>query len=231
MTDQDDPDELAALHLRLLATLRARAHRHVVLEHLRQPPSVLARKPAWCDRCGLRDDQVGELYDYRYRTFMRVHAECLTWTPRCTVCLSVPGAHSSRGCACSSGFSASCLHGNHYACRRVRRDCACSCHSGPPDADAGTRDQRRQFTAAQRSIIRELAGRRCQSCGDALDDRWEADHVVPWISGGRTEVENGQALCARCHRRKTRRTPLSKAARERLEQRLERRARLARWNV
>ena len=42
---------------------------------------------------------------------------------------------------------------------------------------------------------------RCQKCGEVLD-KWEADHIVPFSKGGETVLENGQALCPGCNRRK-----------------------------
>lgn len=43
--------------------------------------------------------------------------------------------------------------------------------------------------------------------GHAADDEFEqrgmeADHVIPWSAGGRTELSNGQMLCIACNREK-----------------------------
>jgi hypothetical protein len=35
----------------------------------------------------------------------------------------------------------------------------------------------------------------------------EADHVIPWVLGGRTHVDNGQALCTPHNRRKASKYP------------------------
>lgn len=33
-------------------------------------------------------------------------------------------------------------------------------------------------------------------------DEWHCDHRVPWISGGKTTVENGQVSCVACNQKK-----------------------------
>ena len=60
-------------------------------------------------------------------------------------------------------------------------------------------DSRRSFSSSQRARLFEAAAGRCQACAAVLDTGWHADHVVPWSSGGRTEVSNGQALCPPCN--------------------------------
>lgn len=65
-----------------------------------------------------------------------------------------------------------------------------------------SRDPRRMFTTFQRTQIFLAANGACQGCGEGLGPGWEADHVISWAEGGPTEVENGQALCPRCHRSK-----------------------------
>lgn len=66
------------------------------------------------------------------------------------------------------------------------------------------RDAQRFYTQDQRNILYDLAEGRCEGCSAPLVDGWEADHKVPWADGGRTVIENGQALCAPCNRRKGR---------------------------
>ncbi|MDH6700430.1 HNH endonuclease [Streptomyces sp. MAA16] len=66
------------------------------------------------------------------------------------------------------------------------------------------RDPQRLFSQSQRNILYDLAEGRCQRCSAALGDGWQADHMAPWADGGRTEIENGQALCELCNRRKGR---------------------------
>ncbi len=40
-------------------------------------------------------------------------------------------------------------------------------------------------------------------CGAKLTlKNWEADHIIPYSKGGKTENWNGQALCSTCNREK-----------------------------
>lgn len=65
-------------------------------------------------------------------------------------------------------------------------------------------DPQRFFDAGQRQVLFSLADGLCELCGEELDIGWHADHRIPWASGGPTTVENGQALCAGCNRKKGR---------------------------
>lgn len=60
----------------------------------------------------------------------------------------------------------------------------------------------RFFNHKQKKILFSLSGGVCQICGNDLGKDWEADHVQPWSDGGKTIIENGQALCASCNRKK-----------------------------
>ncbi|MFB8021995.1 DEAD/DEAH box helicase [Streptomyces rubiginosohelvolus] len=60
-------------------------------------------------------------------------------------------------------------------------------------------DPRRYFSSSQRQRLYANAEGRCQRCLTPLDQGWHADHRIPWADGGRTEVENGQALCGLCN--------------------------------
>ena len=43
-----------------------------------------------------------------------------------------------------------------------------------------------------------------QICGKECDwNDWEADHIVPWSKGGKTEIENGPVLCPTCNSKKS----------------------------
>lgn len=65
-------------------------------------------------------------------------------------------------------------------------------------------DSLRLFSQAQRADIYARYGGLCAICGQALEaEDAEYDHVVPWISGGRTEVSNGRPVHSRCHTRGT----------------------------
>ncbi|MFI6457983.1 HNH endonuclease [Streptosporangium amethystogenes] len=61
------------------------------------------------------------------------------------------------------------------------------------------RDPQRFFNTTQRQILYGLASGLCQGCGNALDVGWHADHRIPWVNGGPTTLENGQALCSVCN--------------------------------
>jgi 5-methylcytosine-specific restriction endonuclease McrA len=67
-------------------------------------------------------------------------------------------------------------------------------------------DSQRHFNDLQKAEIFACAGGRCQGtfCGGKVvkGDKWHADHIVPWIQGGRTEVSNGQVLCPICNLKK-----------------------------
>jgi superfamily II DNA or RNA helicase len=60
----------------------------------------------------------------------------------------------------------------------------------------------RYFTRAQKLAIFVTCGGCCRNCGEELPSEWDAHHVRPFASGGRTDTENGEALCLKCHIRK-----------------------------
>lgn len=60
----------------------------------------------------------------------------------------------------------------------------------------------RAFSPAQKRDLYFNAGGRCCICRAKLEQDWHADHIEPWIRGGETTVENGQALCPTCNQRK-----------------------------
>lgn len=60
---------------------------------------------------------------------------------------------------------------------------------------------RRLFTRRERAALRLVAGNRCEACGCTLTT-FHADHRKPFSKGGKTELNNGQALCAACNLRK-----------------------------
>jgi hypothetical protein len=67
-------------------------------------------------------------------------------------------------------------------------------------------DPRNYFDDSQKLTIFERDGGKCQGtiCGGRFvsNDKWHADHIMPWIQGGRTEVDNGQVLCPTCNLKK-----------------------------
>jgi hypothetical protein len=64
------------------------------------------------------------------------------------------------------------------------------------------RDPRRRFTRRERAALLIASAGLCSECGDPLDPDFHADHRQAWSLGGVTDVQNGQALCPTCNRRK-----------------------------
>lgn len=62
--------------------------------------------------------------------------------------------------------------------------------------------RRRHFNAREREAIFILSGGICALCSSLLDEHWEPDHVVAFARGGETHIDNAQALCRPCNRRK-----------------------------
>lgn len=60
----------------------------------------------------------------------------------------------------------------------------------------------RVFSERQRLILRILAGNSCEICGKKLDGGFHADHVTAFSKGGKTTLQNGQALCSECNLKK-----------------------------
>jgi superfamily II DNA or RNA helicase len=64
-------------------------------------------------------------------------------------------------------------------------------------------DPRRYFTAAEVTAAWLLQDRKCRECQrDVPRDLVEGDHIIAWSAGGPTAMENLQALCVACNRRK-----------------------------
>ena len=52
--------------------------------------------------------------------------------------------------------------------------------------------------------VYEAQNGNCKLCGKHFEiEAMEADHITPWIEGGRTVAENCQMLCRNCNRRKS----------------------------
>lgn len=71
-------------------------------------------------------------------------------------------------------------------------------------SDIEQKDDQRQFSFEQRLAIYRRDKGICQlkiRCeGVKCDwDNWHADHKKPWISGGKTTVDNGQVACPKCN--------------------------------
>lgn len=64
-------------------------------------------------------------------------------------------------------------------------------------------DPRRYFTAAEVTAAWITQDRKCRDCRREVPrDLAEGDHIRPWSLGGPTTMENLQALCVACNRRK-----------------------------
>ena len=62
----------------------------------------------------------------------------------------------------------------------------------------------RAFDANTRREVYERQGGKCAICGRPFDiEMMEADHITPWVEGGRTIADNCQMLCRDCNRRKS----------------------------
>ena len=81
------------------------------------------------------------------------------------------------------------------------------------------RDSRRSFNRTQQNEIWDnqhgkCAGSHCKH-SRLLRSATHYDHIIPHEKGGRTEVSNGQALCATCHSIKTNKDRLEKVDKKR----------------
>ncbi|WP_429910701.1 GmrSD restriction endonuclease domain-containing protein [Glycocaulis sp.] len=69
--------------------------------------------------------------------------------------------------------------------------------------DVAIKDKTRSFSDDERYVIWIRSGRQCSNahCQRPLPDidEMHADHVIPWSSGGATNLENAQALCVNCN--------------------------------
>ncbi len=66
------------------------------------------------------------------------------------------------------------------------------------------KDSKRNFDEAQRQVIYRRDNGMCKICGKKREwNDWEANHIIPWSKGGKTEIENGQVLCPSCNSRKS----------------------------
>ena len=62
----------------------------------------------------------------------------------------------------------------------------------------------RAFSQSIKRHVYEKQQGLCSHCHRHFSfDEMEADHIVPWHEGGKTEIENCQMLCKNCNRRKS----------------------------
>ena len=67
-----------------------------------------------------------------------------------------------------------------------------------------TLDPRKSFRKLEKNEILARQDSRCYMCHKRLDPRAIVfDHIIPYSTGGKTTVENGEALCPECHEKKT----------------------------
>lgn len=66
--------------------------------------------------------------------------------------------------------------------------------------------EKRRFIGRQRVSFYLAQNGHCAICGQELARSWHADHIIPWSLGGKTDVENGQALCPTCNLKKGKKT-------------------------
>lgn len=61
----------------------------------------------------------------------------------------------------------------------------------------------RAFPSQVKQRVYERHGGKCAECGKSFTlSQMEADHITPWIEGGKTVEANCQMLCKECNRRK-----------------------------
>ena len=71
-----------------------------------------------------------------------------------------------------------------------------------------TRDEKylniRAFTNAMKQKVYEKQEGICTKCKEKFEiSQMEADHIIPWHEGGKTDEENCQMLCKECNRKKS----------------------------
>jgi hypothetical protein len=68
--------------------------------------------------------------------------------------------------------------------------------------DVQMKDDRRAFNETERYAIWILHERTCQSCGITLErlEDMDADHVMRYVDGGPTNLDNARCLCISCNR-------------------------------
>jgi 5-methylcytosine-specific restriction endonuclease McrA len=73
------------------------------------------------------------------------------------------------------------------------------------------KDSRRSFTQSQKNEICDRQKNRCAKCkAHLLKAATHYDHIKPYSKNGKTEVNNGQALCSNCHSVKSNKDQLKK---------------------
>lgn len=61
-------------------------------------------------------------------------------------------------------------------------------------------DPKRLFEEKEKTQIFSRDKGVCRNCRKKVTEHtWHADHIRPWIKGGKTEIDNGQLLCIKCN--------------------------------
>lgn len=59
----------------------------------------------------------------------------------------------------------------------------------------------RTFLPGDKRTVYEQQGGICPKCGKHFEiEEMEADHIVPWVKGGKTTIDNCQLLCKHCNK-------------------------------
>ena len=58
---------------------------------------------------------------------------------------------------------------------------------------------KRFFSKRQKKILNLMSGNLCKKCGVHLKGKFHADHKKAFSKGGKTILNNGQALCETCN--------------------------------
>ncbi len=58
---------------------------------------------------------------------------------------------------------------------------------------------KRFFSKRQKKILNLISGNFCEKCGVDLKGKFHADHKKAFSKGGKTTLNNGQALCEPCN--------------------------------
>ena len=61
---------------------------------------------------------------------------------------------------------------------------------------------KRLYSKRQKKIMALASGNKCESCGKSLSISYHGDHIKAYSKGGKTTLDNGQALCLECNLRK-----------------------------
>ena len=64
------------------------------------------------------------------------------------------------------------------------------------------KQMKRLYSKRQKKIMALASGNKCESCGKSLSISYHGDHIKAYSKGGKTTLDNGQALCSECNLRK-----------------------------